>query len=154
MNSELRVESATPADADQLRAWRNEPAVRAASFSTDAVGADEHREWLAHRLASPDCLVLMVLQADEPVGTVRLDREGETSEIHIALGAAARGRGLAAPALRLACALAREHWGLRSVDARIKADNAPSIRAFRSAGFVEVDRADGVVRLRLLTGHQ
>jgi RimJ/RimL family protein N-acetyltransferase len=72
---------------------------------------------------------------------VRVDRlRGDRGEIHVALAAEARGRGLAARALRAAAERAAGELGLAAVEANVRAGNAPSLRAFARAGFAETGR--------------
>jgi RimJ/RimL family protein N-acetyltransferase len=123
-------------DSDRLRAWRNDPATRAASRNTGEVAPDEHAAWLARRLGDPDTRIFVAELSGEPVGTVRVDRlEGDRGEIHVSLAPEARGRGLAAPILRVAARRGAAELGLGTVVANVREDNMPSLRAFQRAGF-------------------
>jgi RimJ/RimL family protein N-acetyltransferase len=143
----LRLRPATIADADLLLAWRNDPETRAASFTSDEISRDTHVRWLERKLADADCALLIVEHGGQPVGQVRLDREGDAAEIHIALAPAARGRSLGREALRAAVTATPEVLGARRVEARVKEDNVASLRAFEAAGFRVVGRERGVVEL-------
>jgi RimJ/RimL family protein N-acetyltransferase len=134
------------ADSDLLLAWRNDPAARAASFSLDEIPRATHLHWLEGKLADPSCAVLIIEHSGEPVGQIRLERAGDTAEIHIALAPAARGRSIGRQALRSAVAHART-LGARRVEARVKHDNEASLRAFEAAGFRVVGREQGIVEL-------
>jgi RimJ/RimL family protein N-acetyltransferase len=119
-----------------LREWRNDPEVRAASRNTAEVGAAEHDAWLAAALADPEVRLLICELGGEPVGQVRFDRRGERRyEISVALAAEARGRGLSAPLIALALERQRESLPDAEVEAHVRAENAPSLAAFRRAGF-------------------
>ncbi|GAA1531594.1 GNAT family N-acetyltransferase [Nocardioides humi] len=150
MTGDLALRPATAEDAERLLTWRNEPATRAASLSTDEIDLPTHRAWLAARLRDPDCRLLIVEHDDEPVGQVRLDRggaDGATAEVSIGLAAAARGRGVGTRALRLLEEPARAWPEVRALTARVRTGNAASVRAFLAAGYHERDRADDVVTL-------
>jgi RimJ/RimL family protein N-acetyltransferase len=137
----VSLRPAQPADRDRLLAWRNEPAVRAASRSTAEVAPAEHEAWFARRLADPDTRIFVVEHGGEPVGQVRVDRlHGRRGEIHVALAATARGRGFAAPALADGARRGAQELGLDVVEANVRADNEPSLRAFARAGFAQAGR--------------
>jgi RimJ/RimL family protein N-acetyltransferase len=115
--------------------------VRAASRSTAEVSPAEHEAWFARRLADPDTRIFIVEHEGEPAGQVRVDRlDGPRGEIHVALAAVARGQGLAAPALAIAARRGAKELGLDVVEANVRADNEPSLRAFARAGFAEAGR--------------
>jgi UDP-2,4-diacetamido-2,4,6-trideoxy-beta-L-altropyranose hydrolase len=140
---EVGLRAAGPEDRDRLLAWRNDPVVRAASRASDAVAPAEHAAWYARRLADPDTRIFVVEHRGAPAGTVRVDRlRGDRGEIHVALAAEVRGRGLATPALRAAAERGARELALTAVEANVRNDNEPSLRAFARAGFAEV-RQDG-----------
>lgn len=137
----LVLRPAALGDAELLHRWRNDPEVRRRSFDSAPVPLDGHRSWLGRRIDSPDSLVLIGSASDEgePFGVVRFERiAGDRWEIGVSLAAEARGTGLATPLLLAGLRrLAVERRGA-TVLARIKPDNAASIRAFTAAGFSAV----------------
>lgn len=146
----LTLRPATAGDAALLLAWRNDPATRSASFSTDVVAADDHEIWLTGRLADPACRLWIAQEDDRPVGQVRLDSgPGATAEIAIGLAPEARGRGLGTAIIAMACRSASDTWQIERIVARVRPDNAASLRAFGRAGFVEADRSPRAVVLAL-----
>jgi RimJ/RimL family protein N-acetyltransferase len=139
-------------DEQRLLEWRNDPEVRAQSFSAEEVDRQAHSDWFAGRLADPATLILIVEDDDGPVGQVRLDDAGEgVAEVHVALAPSARGRGYGREALALAAREARAELGAHTVLAKVKAGNERSLRTFRAAGFEPAWEADGVVELRRST---
>src|SRR6266542_4642209 len=127
-------------DGARLLEWRNEPTTRAVSLTPEQVSAEDHRAWLASKLADSRCALFIIL-ADEPIGQVRLDRlDGELAEVSIGLAPEARGRGVGREALRLAAAEAGDRLGVKVLTARIRVENEPSLRSFAAAGFAEVRR--------------
>ena len=148
----VTLRRATREDRDLLLAWRNDPVTRAASFNSDEVTPDEHDEWLVRKLADRDCALLVAEDEGEPVGQVRFDRRGATAEVDIAVAPARRGRGLGTELLRLAAPTARRALGVERVTARVKHDNAASLRAFEKAGFERTGESAGVVELALPDG--
>lgn len=138
MSAPVDVRPATAGDARRLLDWANDPVTRAASFRTAPIGWPEHERWLAGRLASPSCRLLIGLEGLDPVGHVRfeLGEEG-TAEVGISLDPGVRGRGLGTALLRAAISAARgdPSFSARSFVARVRVDNAASIRLFLGAGF-------------------
>ena len=128
-------------DSDRLREWRNDPVTRAASRNTAEATPDEHAAWLARRLGDPDTRIFIVEHRGEPSGTVRVDRlAGDRGEIHVSLAPEARGHRLAAPALRAAARRGAAELGLATIEATVREDNVPSLRAFARAGFEPAGR--------------
>jgi RimJ/RimL family protein N-acetyltransferase len=147
MRPTVRLRPATAADADLLLAWRNDPATRAASFGSEEIPRDAHLRWLARKLEDENCALLVIEIAGAPVGQLRLERDGDTAEVHIALAPAARGRSIGRHALRTAVAEARSLLGVSRITANVKPENEASLRAFEAAGFRVVTRDAGVVVL-------
>jgi spore coat polysaccharide biosynthesis predicted glycosyltransferase SpsG/RimJ/RimL family protein N-acetyltransferase len=131
-----RYRPATAADADLLLLWRNEPAVRAVSATTEEIAAADHVAWLERVLADPDRTLLLAERDGAPVGSVRFDRSGAEAEISITIAPAQRGRGVGAQAIAEATELElASRPALRRVMARVGAANASSRRAFERAGY-------------------
>jgi RimJ/RimL family protein N-acetyltransferase len=147
VSSPVRLRAATAADADLLLAWRNDPATRAASFSSEEIPREAHLRWLAGKLEDDNCALLVIEVAGAPVGQVRLEKDGDTAEIHIALAPAARGRSIGRQALQAAVGQAPVTLGAKHVVARVKADNESSLRAFEAAGFRVRSLEEDVVTL-------
>ncbi|WP_051470947.1 bifunctional UDP-2,4-diacetamido-2,4,6-trideoxy-beta-L-altropyranose hydrolase/GNAT family N-acetyltransferase [Patulibacter minatonensis] len=144
----LRQRPATEDDAALLLRWRNDPAVRAVSVTSDPIAPDEHRGWLRRVLADPDRTLLVVERAGVPVATVRFDRDPAAgdAEISVTVDPQARGGGLGRRVLRESTE--RElasRPGLRRVRALVHADNTASLRAFEAAGYGPAG-ADGAWR--------
>jgi len=149
MEQPVVVRTAGPADAARLLRWRNDPAVRAASRSRAEVSEAEHRRWLATVLADPERHLLVAEVEGEPIGQVRFDRlDDARHEISVALAPEARGRRLAAALIEAGIAWLREHVGPSTVDAVVRHENEPSLRAFRRAGFADAVAEGEFVRLR------
>jgi len=144
----ISLRDAAFTDSARLLRWRNDPAIRRASFSAGAVGEAEHEAWLRARLADPATLLLIAEEDGLAVGQVRLDRDGANGagEVSIAVAPQARGRGIGRTMLMALAA--RDDLGVATLRARVKADNAASLALFAAAGYAEVRReADGTVVL-------
>ncbi|MEU0937085.1 MULTISPECIES: GNAT family N-acetyltransferase [unclassified Embleya] len=122
----------------------------ASPFDTDAA-----REFLAKgrlsRARERSIELAVTLDGDAPCGVVMLfvgtEEEPDVAELAYAIGAAHRGRGLAAKSVRLMTDYAYRVVGVREVGLRIPPDNAASIAVARATGFVRTD-APTIVRDR------
>jgi RimJ/RimL family protein N-acetyltransferase len=125
-------------DAAALLAWRNDPITRVFSFNPEPVTWPEHVAWLRRRLADPDCLFLIAVDAGgAPVGTVRFDRSAHGVEVSITVSPETRGHGLGTRLLRAGCREAFWRTGAPVVEALVLPVNEMSVHAFLRAGFVE-----------------
>ncbi len=147
-SEDLELRRVELGDCRLLWQWANDPNVRAASFSTDAIGWDEHVAWLSNRLADADSRMLIALEDGSPIGQIRLDRiDDQEAEIDISVAPECRGRGYASRMLeRTAWDVFRERSFFR-LHGFIRPENQVSARAFEKAGFRRVGEAT-------MRGHQ
>ena len=104
------------------------------------------QQWLTGRGAP---FVIADAQDDRPLGLLNLqfgDDEGAAS-LAVSVFPEARGRGIAARALRLGALWGLRELGLARVVAEAAVDNHPSIRAIEKAGF----RREGTLRSHCIT---
>lgn len=133
----VTLREAGPGDARAVWAWKNDPEALRTSFRTpEPVPWEDHERWYARRLAMLEPCLWIIEDAGRSVGSIRIDREPDRGVISIAVDPGARGRGVGAQAIALACGLFAAAGGPARVEALIKPDNDRSARAFRSAGFV------------------
>ncbi len=147
----LQVRAAHQGDAATLLRWRNDPATRAGSRSTDEVAPEQHQAWLATTLTDRDRHLLVAADDVGDVGTLRWDRVGDGEwEVSLTVAPERRGRALAGPLLR-----GGEDWlaerepATHTMLAAVHVDNGPSQRLFDAAGYLP-DRppdSDGFVGL-------
>ncbi len=151
--SSIGLRPVVAGDAELLLGWANDPDTRAASLSPDPIPHDEHVAWLDRRIARPEAPTLLAQVDGTAVGVVRFDPLDERSaEISITLDPAHRGRRLAAPVIVAGCLAAfAADPALVGIDARVRAENVRSARAFLAADFDRVagDDGDGILRFRL-----
>ncbi len=145
----LTTRPATQADAGLLFAWRSDPVTRRMSSETGPLEPMAHEAWLARSLAEGQrTLEIALAPTGEPVGLMRLDRvpaQPGTLEVGLSVAPAMRGKGWSHAILARAAVAARA-LGATRVIARIRAENAASLHAFRVAGyaaFVERTEARG-----------
>jgi UDP-2,4-diacetamido-2,4,6-trideoxy-beta-L-altropyranose hydrolase len=144
----LTLRPAANVDCELLWKWRNEPGVRAASFTSDPIEWEVHRSWFDGRMADPGCTIWIACdESGEGVGQVRFDviKDGEF-EIAVSIDEGHRSSGYGARLIRLATDDFLSVGEPRTIHAYIKHDNTASIRAFSKAGYqyVGVDEIRGV----------
>jgi len=126
---------ATEADLLLYYEWANDLDVRAGSFGTEPIPLEQHRAWFARKLESASVLML-VLEAPEPVGQVRFEVTNDVAMIGFSLAARARGRGLGSYLLRNGSHCLHTRFpNVRIARGLVKANNVASRRAFEAAGF-------------------
>jgi perosamine synthetase len=132
----IMLRDAGPADEAVLLEWANDPAVRRSSFSGDPIDAETHARWYEAKLASADTAFFIAERDGRAVGYARIDRwSPDVGEIAASIDAGRRGQGLGTSLIALAARRGADRLGVRRIVARVKGDNAASLRAFESAGF-------------------
>lgn len=135
---ELEVRGAGEHDALMLWAWANDRAVREASFHGEWIPWDAHREWFSARLGDATSWLYVVEVAGRPAAQVRFDlRTPGEAEISVTVAPGARGHGVGTAAVRRACLQLADETDVRSIVARVKTGNTPSLRLFEKAGFLD-----------------
>lgn len=128
-------------DADRLLAWANDPAARQASFSSDPIAREGHMAWYARMLGDPHSRIWIGEVDGQPVGTVRLTRDGASAQVSIAVAPEARGRGTGRRLLAdLAGWTAATGFAGRLI-AWVKDDNPASLRLFAGCDWPVADRS-------------
>jgi spore coat polysaccharide biosynthesis predicted glycosyltransferase SpsG/RimJ/RimL family protein N-acetyltransferase len=132
-------------DCRLLWEWANDPTVRAAAFSTAAIGWDEHRSWISASLADPSRHMYLALDpGGVPMGQVRFDEHGMEAIVSVSIAATHRGKGWGAALIDAGVRRLFRDSAVDFVRARIKPENVGSLRAFDAAAFCAEDmQTDG-----------
>ena len=128
----LRV--ATLSDADILLAWRNDRETRRQSKSTDKVEQSSHVSWLTAVLNDDDRALYIGMDGDEPVGSVRADRDAEIWTLSWMGAPTARKRGVGR---RIVDAMIARLDG--EIRADVKIGNVASMRIAERCGMTQMD---------------
>lgn len=134
--SGIRFRIACKEDSEKLFEWRNDPTIRAASRNPGVISWEDHQEWFAATLKSPDRLLLIGQREDGPVGVVRFDILENDAEVSIYLVPYVKEMGLGRELL-----LNAERWfatnrpGVTKVHAHVLGANARSHRLFLGADY-------------------
>ena len=132
----LTLKRATEQDARLLWEWANDPAVRAASFTSDPIPWQEHVNWLSRKLGDAGCFHFIVLEeGNVPIGQVRFDVADGKAEIDVSVAEEKRGMGSGSLIIRMGIEELTRTATVETVHASVKPGNLASIRAFKVAGF-------------------
>ena len=136
-------------------AWRNQDHIRQWFFNPDVIAPDQHRSWFDRYRDRDDDFVFIIEETEtlqRPVGQVALyhvdwtAKRGEFGRLLIG-DEAARGAGLARLATARLVDEALTRWGLHEVYLECLAINSPALAVYRSCGFHETGRSDGVTTM-------
>lgn len=129
---------ATMDDARCLWEWRNDPLTRAMSVNTEPVAWEDHLAWLRDSIADPNRQLSVYELDGVPIGTTRLDHEGDAARYSIAVAPEHRGRAVARRLYALGLPSCR-------TIALVKPDNEPARRLLR-CGFSLVSGGEDLER--------
>jgi len=132
----IELRPALAADSRNIFEWRNDPAVRAVSRSSDIIDWGVHQRWFAATLNATDGLLLVGERAGSAVGVVRFDMSGHEAEISIYLVPGAHPKGEGSELLLAAEAwLADNHSRVTQIRAHVLGDNQRSHALFLGAAY-------------------
>lgn len=138
MNSfNLTIRNAVALDSTFLYLLRNDLNVRAASKNSEPLKLEAHKEWYSVKLKDEKTYIFVIEDEGIRVGTIRFSEISNAQFLlSIALVKEFRNRGFAATVIGLGLSALQTIKGKNmEVQAEIKLNNLPSIRAFVSAGF-------------------
>lgn len=137
LDDAVTLRPASPADCDIIWTWRNDERTRRHFHDPRPVDLEAHRRWFAASLDAEARDLLIGLDADEAVGVLRFDHEGDRAIVSIYLVPGRSGRGDGARLLRAGLRWLTSHRpATRRVDAEVLKANDPSQHAFEAAGFM------------------
>jgi RimJ/RimL family protein N-acetyltransferase len=123
-------------DIETIYSWRNRPEIREMMFDSRPISLEDHRAFWKKVLDDKTAMSFIITYGKEPVGVVRLEKNGNLYEVDIFLDPSAQGKGIGSEALRLAVEAAKG-MGIRKLVAKIKKGNAASHKAFLKNNFKE-----------------
>lgn len=130
-----RLRKAEWQDKELLYRWRNDFAVRAASFQSTRISVAEHEAWLKEKLANSTSSIYILEIKGEPAGQVRLDRHDGEGHISYSISSSFRGQGYGKLLLQLLeNEVAKESMVLVG---QVRKDNIASQVIFLSLGYKE-----------------
>ena len=140
----IALRAKTRHDVDRLVAICQDPAISRWTRVPSPYTREDALAWIAIselELSAGRAIDWVAVDADDAivasVAIQQLDRERGTGEVGYWVAAPARGRGIAARAVRLVSEWAVRELGLRSLEIMAHEDNAPSQAVARAAGYLE-----------------
>lgn len=119
-------------DAKMILDWRNDEITRKNSFSKNVISMDEHVKWLTRKLADNSCMMFILVDSDEPVGSIRVDIQKKTGEVSYMIAPSKRGMGYGTAILGL---LEEKTAGLTTLLGLVREDNKASGICFEKNGY-------------------
>ena len=139
-DSRLVARLACPDDEDLILRWANDPVVRKNSFSSERIDPTDHHQWFTRRLANRASCYLFIVETEAglPIGQVRFEGANGRWEVHYALDAGMRGRGMGGVFLRAALSAFQSRVPCcTEVVGRVLSENHASQKVLEQLGFVE-----------------
>jgi perosamine synthetase len=146
----ITLRDATMADADLLLEWANDPEVRRASVNSEPIDRETHVAWLSAKLDDAETAFYVCERDGQRIGYARAERrDDDSAELAVSVAREQRNGGIGRRLIALASARAQAELGVTRILARVKHDNASSLRAFESSGFVVDSEAGDLKHLEL-----
>ncbi len=137
----LGLRPAETGDVLRLYKWANDPATRAASFSSAPIAWEAHQRWFAERLADPSSRLFILSDGETPAAIARFSIEHQEATISVLVAPGRRGSGLGAPVILRASHECFRASGVQRIVAFIRPENAASRSVFVRAGYHPVGSA-------------
>ncbi len=132
----MKIRPAAIADRELLYNWVNRPDSLNSKLRTGGpIDSATHRAWFHARLSDPDTRISVVMDNNEPIGQVRLQRVGCGCEVDIYIVACARGHGVGRRAFQAHVEATAAWRSGAPLIARVRSDNLASHRLFSALGF-------------------
>lgn len=129
----------TDADLAILFEWANDPEVRQNAINQEPIALGSHEIWFKNKLRDEHSKIFVLRKDEQPVGQIRFDFVGDRFMIDYSIAPNFRGLGLGSEILKQGLRLLTEQRSEKMVlvGAEVDRQNIPSMKVFRSAGFLE-----------------
>ena len=135
---DFEIKQANEQDSQPLFEWRNHPTIRAVSRNNAPIIWEDHQRWLREVIDAKYRELLIGISANQPVGVVRFDKEGDFAEVSIYIvpdsGFVGHGRNLL---------LSAEQWlksnrpDIKSIRANVLSKNEVSKNLFLRSNYIK-----------------
>ena len=142
----LSFAPACESDMELVFQWANDEATRQQSFTQEQISWETHEKWYRDSLKSDTRKLYLCYHGKTPVGLFRVDILDGAVEISYQTACEYRGRGYGKAMLREG-----ENWLKEQkipgqvMVARVKKDNAASVKIFRELGYREETEGDHLI---------
>ena len=132
-------------DLDILKEWRNEKTARAMSLNSKEISSEEHERWFKNALAGKTHLIYIGEKNGHRIGVCRFKHDSikKISDVSVAIAPEFRNQGFASELLRASMDLYQVDYSC-DLHASIRADNEPSKKLFKGAGYFLCSKIDGI----------
>lgn len=115
----------------------NDRLVRANSINTEPIKWGDHLDWFSGKLLDDNCYFLLAFTpSNQFIGQVRFDINGYYADINISIDKDFRGKGYSKQLIFSASyKLFHDKPNINFINAIIRPNNTPSIKAFTNAGY-------------------
>ena len=128
-------------DSRLLFDWANDPEVRRMAFSSGPIAWQDHTRWFEEKIKDPDAYIYIAIEDNAPIGQIRFDIiDSCEARVDIHIKPDMRGKGLGARMIALGVARFFSDCRANAVRAVIKHENLKSRKAFKRAGFEDVQK--------------
>ena len=135
----LTFRSATMDDLEVIFKWSNDTETRQNSFTSTPISYQEHVSWFNQKVQDKATTMLIFEDnAQNRVGLVRIENRSQPV-IGINVAPLARGKGYASTMILEACHFYFDTFEVKEIYAYIKNENKASIKAFKKAGFEQIE---------------
>ena len=132
----IEFREANISDMNTYFKWINDPLVRSLSFNSKKVAMKVHEEWYINKINDENCLMLLFMNSNNPIGQIRIEKETlNQAIISISISSENRGKGYAIDMLKKASKYFHSKNPEFIINAFIKNNNLNSIKSFEKALF-------------------
>lgn len=136
--SNLYLRKAELSDVDLYYEWANDPVVRSNSFNTAHIPYEDHVNWFNKVLKRDDIVLFVLMEDDKAVGQIRISITDAVAEISYSISSEFRGKGYGGKIVSLLIERIKDEMpDIKTVSARVKPDNAASLKVFEREGFAK-----------------
>jgi len=135
------IRRATIEDCDAIYAWRNSKQTRRYAFNAGSISTEDHREWYRNTIESSKRILLIGEIGNKPIGVLCYDFVDDDALISIYLVPDIHGQGIGSQLIKTGTLWIHGNYpNIRRIKAEILSENMPSVNAFVSAGFTELNK--------------
>lgn len=138
----IQLRDARFEDCLQIWQWNNDPLVRKMSFKTEPIAWETHEKWYRARMIDEESVMYVGTDLfGEDIGLVRFQLYNGVADIGVVIALEFRGKGYGTVLISEGTKRCfSKRVDVKSVRALVRSENDASLKAFKSAGFVENHR--------------
>ena len=122
-------------DAYIILEWRNDPRTRQNSFSKEIIDMETHLKWFNAKLTDENCFIYILMDGEERVGQIRIDKANDVGEISYMIAPDKRNRGYGKTMLKLVDTVIDKR--IHALTGLVEVANEPSRKCFIANGYSE-----------------